>query len=167
MLSFSSLIHAAVNVAPMPCCSGCAAADSKIFLLARCAALNRRLVLSLHPGCTSQKQPQCRLPRPCRLLRPFPPPWHWQFRRGLLRPCHPKPQTGPALARFENNLRCFRAVVRRRSSRHFQFAQIPLCRAVRFHTSGRGDTRSVPGADNPCSHANRHLGLRKALNPIN
>src|SRR6202011_3545695 len=47
-------IHAAVSVAPIPCCSGCSCADSKILVLARCAALLNRLVFSLHSACCSQ-----------------------------------------------------------------------------------------------------------------
>ena len=52
MLSLERSIHAAVKVAPMPCCSGCSSADLQIFLLARCTAVESRLVLALQRGST-------------------------------------------------------------------------------------------------------------------
>src|SRR5882762_8842573 len=55
MLSFEPSIHAAVIVAPMPCCSGCSSADLKMLLFAKQTALASRLVLALKSGCALPK----------------------------------------------------------------------------------------------------------------
>src|SRR5712664_2317266 len=66
MLSFEPSIHAAVSVAPMPCCSAFFCAEAKIFVFARCAALLNRFVFSLQAACCSPKSVTAGLSRASR-----------------------------------------------------------------------------------------------------